>query len=127
MLLFGHPWVESRFFAKVFSIEEIKSTEPKDIVLLEPLNVSIELARYCHENDIEFAVSVGSIHEAIVTNALGAGYILAQFEMAIALQKVADEYMFDTRVLVLVESEKAIESMARFGIDGVVFPKAIKH
>jgi hypothetical protein len=125
MLIFGHPWVESSRFVKVFSIEEIGKTAPGDVLLLEPLNVSIELVRHCRENGLSFAVTIGTLKEAILANALGAAYIVCQHEQSIEVQKIAEEYLFDTKILVLVEAEREIETMARFGIDGVIFPAAI--
>jgi len=125
MLIFGHPWVESRRFVKIFSIEEVSKTGPEDILLLEPLSVSIDLARHCKENSLPFALTISSLKEALLANALGADYLVCQHEQAIEIQKVAEEYLFDTKILVLVEEEREIETMARFGIDGVVFPRAI--
>ena len=125
MLIFGHPWVESPRFVKVFSLEDIERAEQEDIPLLEPLSVSIDLAKHCHKNEIVFAVTTGSIKEALFANAIGASYAICQHELAIVLQKVAEEYLFDMKILVLIEDERGIEPMARFGIDGVVFSKAI--
>ncbi len=125
MLIFGHPWVESPNFVKVFSVEEISKSTPRDILLLEPLNVSIDLVRHCRSNELEFALTISTLKEALFANALGAGYVLCQHELGIEIQKIAEEYLFDTRILVLIEEEREIESMARFGIDGVVFSQAI--
>jgi len=125
MLIFGHRWVESPRFVKVFSLEDISRTRREDILLLEPLSVSIDLVKHCRQNDLIFAVTIGSLKEALLANALGAAYVLCQHEQAIEVQKIAEEYLFDTRVLVLVEEERGIETVARFGIDGVIFPSAI--
>jgi len=125
MLIFGHPWVESSRFVKVFSIDEIEKSRSGDVILLEPLNVSIDLARHCQKNDLPFAVTVSCTREAIFANALGAAFIIAEHEQAITIQKIADDYLFDTKILVLIEDEKRIENMVRFGIDGVIFPAAI--
>ena len=125
MEIIGHPWIESKRFVKVFSLEEISRTQAGDVILLEPFNVSIEMARYCREHQLPYAVTVTSIREAIFANALEAAFIIAEHEQAIAIQKIADEYLFDTKVLVLIEEEKRIDTMARFGIDGVIFPAAI--
>jgi len=125
MLIVGHPWIESPRFVKVFSLEDLDRTQPGDVLLLEPLSVSIELAKYCRKNDLIFAVTTGSIKEAIFANAVGASYVICQHELAIVLQKVAEEYLFDMKILVLVEGERGIEMMARFGIDGVIFSEAI--
>jgi hypothetical protein len=125
MLIFGHPWVESPRFVKVFNLEDIAKTSREDILLLEPLSVSIELAKHCQKNNLRFAPTITSIKEALLANALGADYIFCQFEQAIVAQKIANEYLFDTKILVLVDEERGIETIARFGIDGVVFPAAI--
>ena len=125
MLIFGHRWLDSGRFVKVFSVEEIEKTAPEDILLLEPLNVSIDLVHHCRRNGLTFALTISTLKEALLANALGAGYVLCQHEVGIEIQKVAEEYLFDTRVLVLIEEEREIETMARFGIDGVVFARAI--
>ena len=125
MLIFGHPWVEGPQFVKIFTVEEIERTAAGEILLLEPLNVSIDLVRHCRRNGLTFALTISSLKEALLANALGAAYVLCQHEVGIEIQKVAEEYLFDVKVLVLVEEEREIETMARFGIDGVVFPQAI--
>ncbi|WP_456457833.1 hypothetical protein [Nitratifractor sp.] len=125
MLIFGHPWVEGPRFVKIFTVEEIDGSKAREILLLEPLNVSIDLVRHCRRNGLAFALTISTLKEALLANALGAAYVLCQHEIGIEIQKVAEEYLFDTKVLVLVEEEREIETMARFGIDGVVFPRAI--
>jgi len=125
MLIFGHPWIESRRFVKVFSLDEIEKTKTKDILLMEPMNVSIDLVHHCRKERLPFAVTIGTLKEALLANSLEASYILCQHEQAIEVQKIAEKYLFDTRILVLIEDERQIENMARFGIDGVVFPQAI--
>ncbi len=125
MLVYGHAWVDSPKFVKVFSLDDIEKTTPKDILLLEPLNVSIDLAKHSQKNSLPFAVTVNTLKEAILANAIGANFILCQYEQAIDIQKIANEYMFESRILVLINSEREIETMAHFGIDGVIFPQAI--
>jgi len=125
MLVFGHPWIESPRFIKVFSIDEISKTKADDILLLEPLNVSINIAKYCQKNNLKFAVTVNNTRDAIYVNALGADYMLCQFEQAILIQKIADDYLFDTKVLVVIEDDKSIDMMIKFRIDGVIFSHSI--
>ena len=125
MLIFGHPWIESPRFMKVFSIEEIEKIQADEIALLEPLNVSINIARYCKANDIAFSVTINNIRDAVFANALKADYMLCQHEQAIIIQTIADDYIFDTKILVVIEDEKSIDNIIRFGIDGVIFSKAI--
>jgi len=125
MLIFGHPWIKSKAFRKVFSIEDIKQAPSDAIVLLEPLSDSIALAQYCQTHHINFAVTVTSVTEALFANALGSSYLLSQVEDAARIQPIAQEYLFDTKVLTLITNEKEIKKMAELSIDGVLFPEAI--
>ena len=125
MIIIGHKWVESPKFCKVFSQDDIKKSTANDIVLLEPLVESKTLATYCHDNDIAYAVTVNSLNEAIFANALGAKYMVCEEEEALIIQTIAQEYLFDTRILVLIYDEKEIAKIARSGVDGVIFPEAI--
>ena len=125
MIIIGHPWIKSNRFFKVFSVEGIKKSQPDDIILLEPLVDSHEYAIHCKENDIPFAVVANTLEDAIFANALGAKYIICEEDDALMIQPIANEYLFDTRVLVLIHSEKEISKIARGLVDGVVFAEAI--
>jgi len=125
MIIIGHPWVKSPGFCKVFSLEDINNSSPENIVLLEPFVESQTLAAYCHNNDISFAVTVNTLEEAIFSNALDARYMICEEDDALIIQPIAQEYLFDTRILVLIQDEKEIAKIARSGIDGVIFHEAL--
>ncbi len=127
MLIFGHPWVLSPVFKKAFSKEEIDKISDNEIVLLEPLAESIPLAQYCQSKHITYAITVNEMRNLIFANALEAAYIVCQQGDAIEFQSVAERYLFDTKILVLIEDEKVIERLARLSIDGVLFPEAIQQ
>ena len=125
MIIIGHPWIKGSRFCKVFSIEDIKKSSADEIVLLEPLVDSHPYAAYCQEHNIQFAVVTNTLDEALFANALGAKYIICEEDDALMIQPIAQEYLFDTRLLVLIHSEKEISKIARGGIDGVIFAEAI--
>ena len=125
MILIGHPWVKSPEFCRVFSQEDIKASKPNQIVLLEPLVDSHKLAQYCQENGIVYSLVANTIDDAIYANALGASYMICEEDAALMIQPIAETYLFDTKVLVLIHSEKEIAKIARGGIDGVIFAGAI--
>lgn len=124
-MIIGHPWIKSQKFRKVFSIEDIKNSKTDEIVLLEPLVDSHTFAQYCQGNGIDYAVVVNSLNDAVFANALGAKYMICEEESALMIQPIAQEYLFDTAVLVLIHNEKEISKIARGGIDGVIFAEAI--
>ena len=125
MLVVGHPWIKSQKLRKVFSIEDIKNSQANEIVLLEPLVDSHSYALYCQENIIAYAVVTNTLDDAIFANALGAKYMICEEDDALMIQPIANEYLFDTRILVHVHSEKEISKIARGHIDGVIFSEAI--
>ncbi len=125
MLVVGHPWIKSQKLRKVFSIEDIKNTQANEIILLEPLADSHSHAQYCQDNSIAYAVVTNTLEDAIFANALGAKYMICEEDDALMIQPIAQEYLFDTRVLVLIHNEKEISKIARGGIDGVIFAEAI--
>jgi len=125
MILIGHPWVKSPEFCRVFSQDDIKASKPNQIVLLEPLVDSHKLAQYCQDNKITYSVVVNTVDDAIYANALGAAYMICEEDAALMIQPIAETYLFDTKVLVLIHSEKEISKIARGGIDGVIFAGAI--
>ncbi len=125
MLIIGHPWIKSQKLRKVFSIEDIKNAQADEVVLLEPLVDSHTFAQYCQGNSIAYAVVTTSLDDALFANALGAKYMVCEEDMALMIQPIAQEYLFDARVLVLIHNAKEIAKIARGGIDGVIFAEAI--
>ena len=125
MIVIGHSWIKSQKLCKVFSLEDIKNSSANDIVLLEPLVDSNTYAQYCQENGIAYAVVVNTLDDGIFANALGAKYMICEEDDALMIHPIAQEYLFDTRILVLIHNEKEISKIARGGIDGVIFAEAI--
>jgi len=125
MIIIGHHWITSPTFYKVFSIEEIEGSKSDKIVLLEPLVDSNSQAKYCKDNNIPFAIVVNCLKDALFANCFGAKYIICEEDEALMIQPIAQEYLFDTKVLVLIHNEKSMNKIARSGIDGVIFPEAI--
>ena len=125
MIIIGHPWIKSNRFFKVFSIKGIEKSQADDVILLEPLADSHTDAVHCQENNIPFSVVVNNLDDALFANALGAKYIICEEDDALMIQPIANEYLFDTRILVLIHSQKEISKIARGGVDGVIFADAI--
>ncbi|CAA6818315.1 MAG: Unknown protein [uncultured Sulfurovum sp.] len=127
MIIIGHQWVESPKFHKVYTQAEIEKCATNEIALLEPLNQTHDQAKYCQDNAIPYAVIANTITDAVFANALGATYIVCKYDDATMLHPIAQEYLFDTNILVLLQecNTKEITKVARSGIDGIIFPEAI--
>ena len=73
-----------------------------------------------------FSVFVSNLNEAIVANATGAKFIIADITLAKDIAKIAENYLFDALVAVLIESEDELEKLCKLGIDVAILPSAIK-
>ncbi|WP_434581012.1 hypothetical protein MLC52_01740 [Sulfurimonas sp. NW15] len=125
MLLFGHRFIKSEKFYHVSDIDAIVQTPPASIIYLEFEEKNLDIIEYLNQNSIKFAFKVQNVTELIYASALGASYIHVEQKLAKTAQKIAENYLFDAKILVHIEKEEEIEEMALLGIDGAVFTEAI--
>lgn len=118
MLIIGDDLIPYESFFSINSIDEIKNTKANSSLLFF---YDEELLKYCFENELQFYVVVKNIKEAIYSSSLNAKYIIASKELAKELQKIADNYMFDAKILAIIESNNEFEEIAKNEIDGVIF------
>ena len=79
------------------------------------------------EAGASFSIIANDINEAIIANAAGAKFIIADITLAKDLAKVAQNYLFDALIAVLIESEASLCELAKFEIDAAILPNAIKE
>ena len=126
MIILGHKFFENEKLYTISSFEQIKNTPTNSILLLNfQENDILNFIKDLKENSISFALEVQSIKELIFANNFGAKFILLEEFLAVDAQKIANEYLFDSKILVKINSEEEIEKLARLGIDGVIFNEAI--
>jgi nicotinate-nucleotide pyrophosphorylase len=126
MIILGHKFFENEKLYTISSFEQIKNTPTNSTLLLNfQENDILNFIKDLKENSISFALEVQSIKELIFANNFGAKFILLEEFLAVDAQKIANEYLFDSKILVKINSEEEIEKLALLGIDGVVFNEAI--
>ncbi|QSZ40901.1 hypothetical protein GJV85_01820 [Sulfurimonas aquatica] len=125
MLLFGHRFIKSESFYHIIDIDAIKKTPPSSTIFLEFSEDNLDIIEYLNENAIDFALCVKDINELIYASALNAKYILTKKKLIKTAQAIAENYLFDAKILIMIDDEEDIEEMARLGIDGVIFSDAI--
>ncbi|QPH84217.1 hypothetical protein CVT06_03550 [Campylobacter concisus] len=79
------------------------------------------------EAEASFSVFVTNANEAIITNAAGAKFIIADIDIAKDLVKIAESYLFDALIAVLIKDESELAQLAKFNIDAAILPNAIKE
>ena len=125
MLIFGHRFIQSDSFYHVQDIESISNTPPSSTIHIEFSEENLDIISHAGINQIPASICAKDLTQVIYASALGASYIVVHSELAKSAQSIANEYLFDAKVLVLIENEDEIEEFALLGIDGVVFSTAI--
>ena len=125
MILFGHPLLSSERFYHIESVEAIAKTPSDSIIALffEPQN--LDLIVYLRTNKIRFALYVDTITEAVLAENMNAHYLLVHPKVGQKIQKVAEHYMFDAKVLGYIDQEDQLEKLIEMRLDGAVFIEAI--
>lgn len=118
MIIIGDEYIPFETIENIKTIEDIKSTKPNSTLIF---NFNKDIMVYCINNSIEYAVKVNSIVEIIYANGLEAKYILPNNSILEISQKLADSYMFDSKILATISKIEEIEEIAIKEIDGVIY------
>ncbi|MEA3290162.1 MAG: hypothetical protein U9Q04_08280 [Campylobacterota bacterium] len=122
MIILGDEFIPYEPIESIKTIDDIKNTKSNSTLCFE---YDKKLMSYCAQNEIQYAVNISSLKESIYANALKAKYILPVSSILGDTQKCAENYLFDSKILAIVESEDEIEQYALKNIDGVVFKKLL--
>ncbi len=125
MLIYGHRFIASESFYHILSIEAISNTPPSSTVFLPFDENNLDIINHLITNHIDFALEIQTISQAIYASSFGAKFIIIPKELASTIQNIANNYLFDSKILIILENENEIEEMAILGVDGVVFSNAI--
>lgn len=123
MIIIGDNLIPFEDLKYIQNIENIKNSKANSTVIF---NYNEEVLKYCYENEISSAVIVASIKEAIYCNSLNVKYIISEKNVAIQVQKIADNYMYDSKNLAIIDSNEEFEKIANDEIDGVIYRKLTK-
>ncbi len=118
MIIIGDKYISCDTIKIISSVEDIKTTKPNSVVIF---NFNKELMSYCMVNNIQYGIKVADIKESIYANSLNARYILPNNNQLNEIQKVAENYMFDSKIIATITNEDEINSLALKEIDGVIF------
>lgn len=122
MILIGDKNIEYENIERVVCCDDIKTTSSNTTVLFD---FDINILQYTKQNDISSAVVIKNITEMIYSANLGAKYIVTPQEIIVKTQKIADNYMYDSRILAIIENSDEIEKIAHQEIDGVIYKELL--
>ncbi len=123
MIIIGDKLVPFEDIQYIQNVENIKDTKANSTIIF---NYDELVLKYCYENEISLAVVVTSIKEAIYCHSLNVKYIISEKELAKEIQKIADDYMYDSKNLAIIDSNEEFEEIVENEIDGVIYRDLIK-
>ncbi len=118
MILIGDKRIPYEDISKIVSIEDIKNTKANSCISFV---YNEEILTYTFKNNLSSAVIITSIKEAIYANSLNAKYIICEKQLAKDLQKIAENYMFDSKILAIISSNDEFEEIALCEVDGIIY------
>ncbi|AXH15019.1 hypothetical protein [Malaciobacter mytili] len=122
MILLGDKNIPYEVITKITKIDEIVNTKANSTLLFE---YNQEFLDYCCKNSLKYAVIIKNLKEAIYANALEAKYIICNKEFAKTIQEIADNYMFDSKILAIIQSNEEFEEVVKNQIDGIIYKEII--
>jgi hypothetical protein len=125
MILFGHPLIPSEKFYRVDSIDAIAHTPPNAIVVFSFTPRYLPLMEHLRANHIRFALEIATITEAVIGENLRATYLIVRPEVGETIQKVAEHYLFDAKILGYCTDESHLKSLITLRLDGAIFSEAL--
>lgn len=125
MILFGHRFIPSVTFYHILDIDSITNTPPSSIIHIEFSQNNLDIINHAKVNQMTLSICCKTITEIIYASSLGASFIVIKNDLAEQANKIANDYLFDAKILVLIEEENEIENLALLGVDGVIFSNAI--
>ncbi len=125
MIFFGHRFIESENFYHISSIEAIQNTPSSSTLYIEFSETNLDIITHAFLNSMPTAIYVQNVTQLLYASSFNASFIVVEKELAKTAQNVAENYLFDAKILVLIEKEDEIEELALLGVDGVIFPNTV--
>lgn len=122
MIVIGDTNIEYETLEKITSIADISSTSSNSTVLFD---FDFPLLKYTKKNNINTAIIVKDLKEVIYASTFDVRYIIVNKNIAKQAQNIANNYMLDSKILVIIERNKEIVENALDEIDGVIYKRVL--
>lgn len=119
MKLIGHELVP---YEPLFWRENAQQIEAGKQNLFKFDEAAIKRAQ---ELGAQFCVETENLDEIIVANAAGAKFIIMPRELAIKAAKLAQDYLFDAQICVVIGGENELAALSEIGADAAIFKNAV--
>jgi len=123
MIIIGNKHIPHSVFINILCIDDISNTQSNSVVIFL---YDIEIIKYCQKNNIQNAVIVNNITESIFCNNLDVDFIIVKNDISKQVQSIAQNYMFDSKILQIIKDDKDIQNIAINEIDGCIYDNLLK-
>ena len=119
MKILEKPFCDEEFF-EAATLEDIKNSPKNSTLIFKYCDSSIELYNFCKINNIPYGVIISDIKEMIFCINLNAKYVFCDtIKNAKVFQKIADNYLTDTKVVLFVENFNNLDEIVKYNIDAI--------
>ena len=119
MKLIGHELVP---YEPLFWRENVEQIEAGKQNLFKFDEAAIKRAQ---ELGAQFSVETENLNEIIVANAAGAKFIVVPRELVGKAAKLAQDYLFDAQICVVIGGENELAALSETGADAAIFKNAV--
>lgn len=120
MLIFGHKFIKAPNF--IFTKENF--SDVKRVIFC--FDYDEKCIKEAKKRGVKFAIFIKDKDEIFLSNALGAEYLIFKDENLTKFgAKVAEFYLFDSKILALVKELCHLEKYYEMGVDGVILESFI--
>lgn len=101
--------------------DNIDTSAPNDLICRNFNKNELQQYKALVLQKVPLLLHVVDICDLVYACNIGVKYIAAIKEDALIMQKIVNEYLYDTKILALIYDEDEIEWVATHGIDGALF------
>jgi len=124
MILIGDKNIECESIQKITSISDILST-PSNTTILYDFN--FEILHHTQKNNVNSCVVSKNLQEVIYASNFAVKYIVVKKSISKQAQDIANNYMLDSKILVIIDTDDEIVDNALDEIDGVIYKKVVEN
>jgi len=118
MIIIGDKNIPCDIMEKINSVDDIKNTQSNSTLLFD---FDFDILKYTQANELNSAVRIKDIKEIIYASTFGAKYIIPSNDLLNKTQNIANNYMFDSKILASIRNDEELEQMILEGIDGIIY------
>lgn len=121
MQIIGHELIKFKPFYMIKNLENL--SQKKENIIFD---FDKEFIKKSQNLNLEFSIICKNEVEILLSNSCKAKFIIVKKEFSKKAMKLANSYLFDSKIAIIIENENEILQASEDEIDCVIFNTAIK-